>query len=116
MDVERGSCILIPISSNLVESGIENFTTLCTLVADISRVSKKPVKNANGTTYFTLDYDVVLNFGLSELQAQLRWWEGVSTFKFVHFMWGELMFCCAAERGALVCTNTLLLSPSQLLY
>lgn len=38
-----------------------------------------PVKNEDGTTYYSVDYDVVLNFGLTELQAQLRWWENVST-------------------------------------
>jgi len=53
----------------------ENYTTLCTLVGDISRVPKVPVKNASGNTYYSVDYDVILNFGLTELQAQLRWWE-----------------------------------------
>jgi hypothetical protein len=53
----------------------DQFTTLCTLVADISRVPKVPVKNINGSTYYSVDYDVILNFGLTELQAQLRWWE-----------------------------------------
>jgi len=57
---------------------LENFTILCRLVADLSNVPLNPMKNSNGETYYVVTFDVVMNFGLTELQGQLRWLERVS--------------------------------------
>jgi hypothetical protein len=64
---------------------IADFTRACLLVADLSRLPKVPLKNKNGSTYYRVDFDVVLNFGLTELQAQLRWREEVSIFQVVAY-------------------------------
>jgi len=57
---------------------LANFTILCTLVADLSNVPLSPKRNSKGETYYIVTFDIVMNFGLTELQAQLRWLENVS--------------------------------------
>jgi len=52
-----------------------NFTILCTLVADLSNVPVSPKQNSKGETYYIVTFDIVMNFGLTEMQAQLRWKE-----------------------------------------
>ena len=37
--------------------------------------------NPGGGVYYSLSFEVVLLFGLTEIQAQLRWSEEVSTFE-----------------------------------
>jgi hypothetical protein len=59
---------------------LEQFTTVCTLVADLSQVPKVPKTNITGGTYYHTKFDLILLFGLTELQAQLRWKEEVSLF------------------------------------
>ncbi|KAJ7024779.1 hypothetical protein C8F04DRAFT_1301567 [Mycena alexandri] len=54
----------------------ENFPVLCTINADISEMSKtlKPQHGQSGI-YYSLKFDVVLSFGLTELKAQIAWTE-----------------------------------------
>jgi hypothetical protein len=51
------------------------FTSICTLVADVSRVPRQMRVGEGGGKYYSITFDVVVKFGLTELQAQLRWWE-----------------------------------------
>ncbi|KAH9940114.1 uncharacterized protein BXZ73DRAFT_43285 [Epithele typhae] len=55
----------------------ELFTTLCTVAADTSRVSRK-ARNGPQGKYFEQNFSVVLLCGRTELQAQISWNENVS--------------------------------------
>ncbi|KAF9231961.1 hypothetical protein BU15DRAFT_81774 [Melanogaster broomeanus] len=52
-----------------------SFTKLCTVIADTSRLvnSMRPQRSLNGGTYYSLNIDVILLFGLTELKAQIGW-------------------------------------------
>ncbi|KIP11255.1 hypothetical protein PHLGIDRAFT_114660 [Phlebiopsis gigantea 11061_1 CR5-6] len=53
----------------------EQFTTLCTVFADTTAV-KKEKKQRGGSVFYTFDFRVVLQCGLTELKAQISWTEG----------------------------------------
>jgi hypothetical protein len=55
---------------------------LCVLKADMSGLEDSLIKRRNryGHTYWRLDYDVVMSFKRSELQAKLTWEENVRIF------------------------------------
>ncbi|KAH9940122.1 uncharacterized protein BXZ73DRAFT_99118 [Epithele typhae] len=55
----------------------DQYTTLCTIHADTSRIARVAQQGRNGV-YYSQDFDVVLLCGLTELQAQIRWRENVS--------------------------------------
>ncbi|KAH9940124.1 uncharacterized protein BXZ73DRAFT_43112 [Epithele typhae] len=55
----------------------EQYTTLCTIHADTSRITRIAKHGLNGV-YYTQEFDVVLLCGLTEMQAQIRWREKVS--------------------------------------
>lgn len=50
----------------------KSFSTLCTIHADTSRVTKKECKGPQGI-YYTQKYDIVLSCGLTELKARISW-------------------------------------------
>ena len=57
----------------------DNYTKLCTIEADLSRVPMLPrSKVGGGGIFYRVDYDLVLLFGLTELKAQIAWGEKVS--------------------------------------
>ena len=57
----------------------DNYTKLCTIEADLSRVPLLPLTKAKGRgVFYRLDYDIVLLFGMTELKAQVAWKEKVS--------------------------------------
>ncbi|KAH9940091.1 uncharacterized protein BXZ73DRAFT_43225, partial [Epithele typhae] len=56
----------------------EHYYDLCTVYADTSRVVRKLKKGPKGT-YYTLDFDVILLCGQTELEAQIRWMENASS-------------------------------------
>ena len=57
----------------------DNYTKLCTIEADLSGVSMLSQPKATGTgTFCKIYYDLVLLFGMTELEAQLAWKENVS--------------------------------------
>ncbi len=56
------------------------FTRLCNICADTSQVARQPKKGALGE-YYAQAFDIVLLCGLTELQAQLRWFDNVRTVK-----------------------------------
>lgn len=54
------------------------FTPLCTIHADTSQVTRIPRRGPNGQ-FFVQVYDIVLQCGLTEMKAQIRWTENVSS-------------------------------------
>jgi len=53
-----------------------NYTKLCTIEADLSRVPLLPQTKATGRgVFYRVDYDIVLLFGMTELKAQVAWKE-----------------------------------------
>jgi hypothetical protein len=52
----------------------ENYTRLCTINVDLSQlpVSTRPKTKGRGV-YYRLDYEIVLLFGLTELEARVAW-------------------------------------------
>ena len=58
--------------------GIENYTNLCTIETDLSYLPLSPrLKSSGEGTYYGLEYDVILLFGLTELEAMIAWKEEV---------------------------------------
>ncbi|KAF5321822.1 hypothetical protein D9619_002184 [Psilocybe cf. subviscida] len=54
----------------------DRYTHLCTLNIDLSHLPLSPITNLNSTrVYYDLEFDIVLQFGLTELKAQLAWEE-----------------------------------------
>ena len=61
----------------------DNYTKLCTIEADLSRVPLHPKPKATGKgTFYRVDYDIVLLFGMTELKALVAWKENVSHMLF----------------------------------
>ncbi|KAF9476870.1 hypothetical protein BDN70DRAFT_881863 [Pholiota conissans] len=55
----------------------KNYTKLCSIDIDLSYLPLTPRTKPSGNgTFFRLDYDIVLMFGLTELKAQIAWKEG----------------------------------------
>jgi len=53
-----------------------NYTKLCTIEADLSRVPMVPRPKASGKgSFYRVDYDIILLFGMTELKAQVAWQE-----------------------------------------
>lgn len=64
--------------SCLSQPMIENYTKLCTITVDLSHLPLQARPKATGRgTFFRLDYEIVLLFGLTELKAQVTWKEKV---------------------------------------
>jgi len=61
------------------------FVRLCSISVDLSHLRLKPKSNSSGKTYYEVDYEIVLLFGLTELKAQVAWKEHVSLFKWVYY-------------------------------
>ncbi|KAK0196216.1 hypothetical protein F5146DRAFT_319918 [Armillaria mellea] len=63
------------------------FSTLCTVQADTSGISQDLAVETGrgGQRYYSIKFDVVLLFGLTELKAQLQWVEDVSHLLMSHF-------------------------------
>ena len=63
----------------LAEYFADNYTKLCTIEADLSRAPILTLPKVKGEgSFYRVDYDVILLFGMTELQAQLAWMENVS--------------------------------------
>ena len=59
------------------DSQVEYFATLCTIVADTSRVRRYRHMGSNGP-FYRQEFKVVLSCGLTEMKAQISWMENVS--------------------------------------
>ena len=73
---------------------IDNYTKLCTIQVDISHLplSRRSRFPAGGNIY-CLDYDIVLLFGLTELQAMLTWKENVGPLLRLYCIFLFLPYC-----------------------
>ncbi|KAF9526168.1 hypothetical protein CPB83DRAFT_795114 [Crepidotus variabilis] len=58
-----------------IDVDTNNFTDVFTLHADLSHVPRISQINAAGKEYYTVKWDVVILFGLTEFKAQVRWFE-----------------------------------------
>ena len=57
----------------------DNYTKLCTIEADLSRVPLLPRPKFRGKgKFYKVKYDIVLLFGMTELKAQVAWKVNVS--------------------------------------
>lgn len=82
---------LNPVNTSL-KAGIWYYLTLCIaafkrncqILADtsIAAAALLPKKSPEGETYYRIDYNVILLFGLTELKAQISWLENVCTSLF----------------------------------
>jgi hypothetical protein len=57
----------------------DNYTKLCAIEVDLSQVPslRRPKATGKGS-FYTLDYDIILLFGMTELKAQIAWEKNVS--------------------------------------
>ena len=59
-------------------ASIVNYTKLCTLEVDLSHLPLSPRPKYHGEgSFYHVDYEIVLLFGLTELKAKLAWKEDV---------------------------------------
>lgn len=54
-----------------------NFTTVCKVIVNVSQIPKITCVNPAGGLYYSMPYDLVLIFGLTEFQVQIQWFENV---------------------------------------
>jgi len=75
----------------------ENYTTLCTLEVDISKLPMTLQRKISGEgTFYRIDYDIVLLFGLTELQAMVAWKENVGP---VFALFASILFTECGWQG-----------------
>ena len=61
------------------EMNIELYSTLCHVEANTSQVCKSlPQRHTHKGSYYRMEFDIILSFGLTELTAQISWMEDVS--------------------------------------
>ncbi|KAF9476880.1 hypothetical protein BDN70DRAFT_881877 [Pholiota conissans] len=53
----------------------KNYDRLCTIYADLSHLTLSPRRGRGGKSYYRVDYDIILLFGMTELKAQIAWRE-----------------------------------------
>ena len=72
-------CHNFPDHVNATDPEIDMFPTMCTVKADMSQMAKnlKPERGLTGGMYYTVEYDIILCLGLTELKAQVAWTENV---------------------------------------
>ena len=61
---------------------VDNYTKLCTIEADLSlaAVVAQPIGRGN---FCSVDYDIILLFGMTELKAQVAWTVEVSGLSYI---------------------------------
>ena len=59
----------------------DNYTKLCTIESDLSRAPMiiRPKATGKGN-FYSVDYDIILLLGMTELKVQIAWEENVSCF------------------------------------
>jgi hypothetical protein len=54
----------------------KNYTMLCTIEVGLSQLPSRPQPKATGSeTFYEVNYDIVLLFGMTEFKAQVAWTE-----------------------------------------
>ena len=81
-------------------AGIDNYTELCRIEIDLrSHLPLSPqLKHLGEGTFYTIDFDIVLFFGLTEFRAAAAWKENVSLLIDLMVHWICLHFCQGVER------------------
>jgi hypothetical protein len=83
------------------------FSTLCYVTADISHIRTPPrIAPNSAKVYYSVAYDVIFSFGLTELKAFLAWKENVSPNLIIKVACGPnsqnlFMRCRALRKGGL---------------
>lgn len=76
--------VLIPC---LISKRKDKFKTLCTIRADVSNVPVFPLKRSpvhltraeSARPFYRRKFWVILSFGMTEMKAEIKWFEGVRT-------------------------------------
>lgn len=79
-----GLLVLIP---HLTSKYKDKYKTLCAIKADVSNVPVSPLKRSSvhftqaesARPYYRRKFWVVLSFGMTEIKAEVKWFEGVRT-------------------------------------
>lgn len=78
-DVDTGEFLSFHgLSSESSSQLSDNFCQICTIEVDLSKLALQPMRNDRGTTFYRLDYEIVLMFGLTEFKAHIAYKENVS--------------------------------------
>ena len=56
---------------------LENYSTACTVEVDTASLPVQTTTSATGARYFEIGFEVILLFGLTELQAQIAYRQNV---------------------------------------
>jgi hypothetical protein len=81
LDVEPCMAACYWSALTLTSSNLASFSTLCTIYADLSKLSGtlRPQKSIlDRSDYYEIKFDVIILFGLTELKAQISWKHEVS--------------------------------------
>jgi hypothetical protein len=125
-DVDTGECSCLTIICLTFLTNFflkkDNYTKLCTIEADLSRVPLSPRPKASGKgNFYRVDYDIVLLFGMTELKAQVTWKENVSegfqvySFKIIEFHSTDLAFSRERRNGVRLRLYMILIPPMMTL-
>ena len=69
--------VMITTNTSLLQIGM--FSTLCSVTADLSHIETPPkISPRDLSIYYTVHFDVIFYFGLTELKAFVAWKEDVS--------------------------------------
>ena len=66
----------------------DRFETLCHVAADISAAPSIPKLGKSGKMCYSRNYDVVLLVGLTELKAEIRWFDS-TTVRVYGYFWSN---------------------------
>jgi hypothetical protein len=78
-DVDPGRLLFYLLHKSLNNRPKGMYSKLCTIMTDTSEIQHviRRCVRQDGQTYYVMDYDIVLSFGLTELTAQVAWKENV---------------------------------------
>ena len=95
VDTSESNLTTIHLVSLMSEYFTDNYTKLCTIEADLSRspILTRPKATGKGS-FYRVDFDVILLFGMTELQAQVAWKENVSCLCMFNINRFRINFMC----------------------
>ena len=79
VDAGKSPLSIICLASLMRYYPVDNYMKLCTIEADLSGVPLVPQPKVTGKgSFYEVNYDIILLFGMTELKAQVAWKENVS--------------------------------------
>jgi len=97
VDVEpRSSLLCLSLSLKLTKVFEDMYTKLCTIMADASSAAK--LQDSSSSRHYTLNFSVVLLFGLTEFKAQVCWKENVSRLILILTVYSYFFTKCVMIR------------------